>query len=163
MSCDYDQKSSLKSVVVVPPAVIAADNTPVALDLSDFKACTLQIYVGAGGITYSGSNRIDFVLTHSDDNVTFTPVTDNEVVLDYGVSVAALVAAGGAAGTVKSLVAAHASADTVLTEVGYIGKKLYLKVLADFSGTHGTGTLIGVNAILGHPLSFPINQSAYEH
>jgi hypothetical protein len=43
----------------------------------------------------------------------------------------------GTGGIVKSLIAAHAAADT--TEVGYIGGKRYLKVLADFSGTHGTG------------------------
>ena len=36
----------------------------------------------------------------------------------------------------KALVAAHAAAEQFL--VGYRGKKRYVKLTADFSGTHGT-------------------------
>ena len=43
----------------------------------------------------------------------------------------------------KALVAAHAAAEQFL--VGYRGKKRYVKLTADFSGTHGTATLIGWN------------------
>ena len=54
----------------------------------------------------------------------------------------------------KALVAAHAAAEQFL--VGYRGKKRYVKLLtADFSGTHGTGTLIGWNWLLSHPMSRP--------
>jgi hypothetical protein len=55
---------------------------------------------------------------------------------------------------VKALVAAHAAAEQFL--VGYRGKKRYVKLLtADFSVTHGTGTLIGWNWLLSHPISRP--------
>ena len=51
----------------------------------------------------------------------------------------------------KALAAAHAAAEQFL--VGYRGKKRYVKLLtADFSGTQGTGTLIGWNWLLSHPI-----------
>ena len=52
-------------------------------------------------------------------------------------------------GIVKSLVAAHATAD--VTRFGYRGGKRYLKLLADFSGTHGTGTPIAAVVAKGNP------------
>ena len=60
----------------------------------------------------------------------------------------------GTGGIVKSLTAAHAS--PTVDRVGYLGNKRYLKVLADFSGTHGTGTPIAVVVAKGHPASAPV-------
>jgi hypothetical protein len=48
-------------------------------------------------------------------------------------------------GIIKSLVAAHAAA--AVYRYGYKGGKRYLKLLADFSGTHGTGTPIAAIAL----------------
>jgi hypothetical protein len=59
----------------------------------------------------------------------------------------------GTGGIVRSLIAEHAAA--TVDRVGYIGGKRYLKILADFSGTHGTGTPIGVQVIKGLPHDAP--------
>jgi hypothetical protein len=54
---------------------------------------------------------------------------------------------GTSGGIIKALVAAHAAA--ACYRVGYKGGKRYLKVLAKFSGTHGTGTPIAAMVIKG--------------
>lgn len=132
-----DLNSNLALAVALPAAVYSADNTPAAIDLAGFDSAVLAISVGVGGITFSGTNKIEFVITHSDDGTTYTAVTDADL---RGVT-------GTSNGIVKSLIAAHAAAD--VTRIGYIGGKRYLKVLADFSGTHGTGTPIDVLVIKG--------------
>jgi hypothetical protein len=134
--------SSYKIAVqnVIDPASLSADTTPVAIDLYAGDGATILIHVGAGGITFTTSNKIEFVLTHSDDNVTYTAVAAADVVLGANAD-----ASVGTGGIVKSLVAAHATAD--VTVVGYIGNKRYIKVLADFSGTHGSGTPLAVSVV----------------
>ena len=127
-----DFSTSISPVQAIGPAVIAADNTPAAIDLGNFGAAVINISVGVGGITFSDTNKIEFKLTHSDDDSTYDAVTQEDI---SGVTV-------DTGGIVRSLVAAHAAAS--LTKVGYHGGKRYLKVLADFSGTHGTGTPISV-------------------
>lgn len=135
-----DLVSRLAETQVVGPAVLTADNTPAALDLAGFNSAAILISVGAGGITFTTTNKIEFVVTHSDDDSTYTNVTDADV---QGVT-------GVTNGIVRSLTAAKAAADTAPTEIGYVGNKRYLKVLADFSGTHATGTPISVVLVKGN-------------
>jgi hypothetical protein len=124
-------------VVIIATAALNADNTPAAVDLQGFDAATINIAVGVGGITFSGTNKVEFVLTHSDDDSTYTNVTDDDVITDTTV----------ASGIIKSLVAAHAAAS--VEKIGYRGGKRYLKLLADFSGTHGTATPMGAVVVKG--------------
>jgi hypothetical protein len=141
----------LVSCIAAVPALnatLSADATSAAIDLKGFDSAVVAISVGAGGITFSSSNKIEFLLLHSSDDVTYVPVTASDVRLGQNAD-----ASVGTGGIVKSLVAAHAALD--VTEVGYIGWRRYLKVTADFSGTHGAGTPICVNVIKGHPASAP--------
>lgn len=135
-----DLASRLAEVQVIGPAVLDADNTPAALDLAGFNSAVILLSVGAGGITFTTTNKVEFKLTHSDDNSTYSDVTSADV---QGVSVAS-------GGIVRSLVAAKAAADTAPTEIGYIGGKRYLKFLADFGGTHSTGTPMSVVLVKGN-------------
>lgn len=128
----------------VPNATYATDNTPVAIDTRGYGSGMLVFDIGVGGITFSVTNKIEFVVTHSDDNSTYTAVVDNDV---YGIT-------GITDGIVKSLEAAHAAA--TITRIGYLGCKRYIKVLADFSGTHGVGTPISVNFVAGRPMLEPV-------
>jgi hypothetical protein len=132
-----DLYSLLAPVVAIPAATYAADNTPAAIDLLGFEGALIALEIGAGGITFSGTNKIEFVLTHSNDGVTYDNVADKDMTGVTGVT----------GGIVKALVAAHASAD--VTKIGYRGGRRYLKLLADFSGTHGTGTPISALVIKG--------------
>ncbi|CAK7257250.1 MULTISPECIES: hypothetical protein [unclassified Shinella] len=139
-----DIVSNIGLVTAIAPAVYTADNTPPALDLLGFGSAMLSIHVGVGGITFTGTNKIEFVLTHSEDGTTFDPVTDDDV---QGV-------AGTTGGIVLALKAAHA--DPSVTKVGYVGNRRYLKLLADFSGTHGTGTPIAATLVKGNPSQAPV-------
>ena len=130
--------------VLLPVAVYAADNTPAAIDLQGYDAAEIVLSIGAGGITFSGTNKIEFKLTHSDDDSTYTDVVVGDML---GLS---SVASGG---IIKSLIAAHATAAAY--RYGYKGGKRYLKLLADFSGTHGTGTAIAANVLRMHGFNDP--------
>lgn len=133
-----DIHSDITRVVAIACAVLAADNTPAAIDLRGYNAAEILLDIGAGGITFSGTNKIEFKLTHSDDDVTYSDVVTADML---GVTVAS-------GGIIKSLIAAHAAAGVY--RYGYKGGKRYLKLLADFSGTHGTGTPIAASVLLGY-------------
>lgn len=130
--------SGITRDVAIGNATLAADNTPAAIDLLGYDTAEILLDIGIGGITFSGTNKIEFVLTHSDDDSTYSNVADGDMV---GVT-------GIASGIIKSLVAAHAAA--AVYRYGYIGGKRYLKLLADFSGTHGTGTPIAASVLKAH-------------
>ncbi|SIQ98836.1 hypothetical protein SAMN05880590_1107 [Rhizobium sp. RU35A] len=136
--------SDIGLAIAIPSATYAADNTPAAIDLRGFNSAVIALSIGVGGITFSASNKIEFVLTHSNDGVTYEAVTTDDV---QGVTIAS-------GGIIKALTAAHAAAS--LTKIGYVGAKRYLKLLADFSGTHGTGTPISSLVIKGHPSLAPV-------
>lgn len=138
-----DIHSSMSAAVLIGAATLAADNTPGAVDLVGFEGAEILLSIGVGGITFSGTNKVEFKLTHSDDNTTYTDVTDADMLGVTGIS----------SGIIKSLIAAHAAAANY--RFGYIGGKRYLKLLADFSGTHGTGTPIAASVIKGLPSRVP--------
>jgi hypothetical protein len=146
-----DLASKLAHVVVIAPATYAADTTPAAIDLQGYDSAAIALAIGVGGITFDGTNKIEFVLTHADDDGTGNPgAFANVAAADINGAGAPAVVTNG---IVKSLVAAHAAAD--VTEIGYIGGKRYVKLLADFSGTHGTGTPISAIMAKGHPRNAP--------
>lgn len=132
-----DLHSPLTVAQAIGAAVLAADNTPGAIDLQGYNSAEIVLAVGIGGITFSGTNKIEFKLTHSDDDVTYTDVVTADML---GVTVSG-------SGIIKSLVAAHAAAAAY--RFGYKGGKRYLKLLADFSGTHGVGTPIAALVLKG--------------
>lgn len=134
MTPNRDGATGQFPAIALDPATYSADNVPVAVDLLDYQSATLLLQIGVGGITFTNANKIEFVLTHSDDGVTYVNVTDDDVIKD------ALTPATITDGVVRSLKAAHAAA--TVQKLGYVGAKRYLKLLADFSGTHGTGTPI---------------------
>lgn len=138
-----DLHSSISVATLIGAATLAADNTPVAVDLKGYESAEIVLPIGIGGITFSGTNKIEFVLTHSDDDSTYTNVTDADMLGVTGIS----------SGIIKSLIAAHAAAASY--RFGYKGGKRYLKLLADFSGTHGTGTPIAAMVIRGDGFSNP--------
>jgi len=136
-----DMHSSTKALVAIGATALAADNTPAAIDLQGYSAAEIILAIGVGGITFSGTNKVEFVLTHSDDDSTYTAVTTADML---GVTVAS-------GGIIKALTAAHAAA--AVYRYGYVGGKRYLKLLADFSGTHGTATPIAATVVAAANLS----------
>lgn len=143
-----DNHAGMKALVAIGAATLSADNTPAAVDLRGFNSATIVLSIGVGGITFSSTNKIEFVLTHSDDDTTYTAVTTDDML---GVTVAS-------GGIIKALTSAHAAAAAY--RYGYVGNKRYLKLLADFSGTHGSGTPIAANVIAGDPAIGPVPDQA---
>lgn len=133
-----DIHSGMSVAVAIGNEVLSADNTPPAIDLIGYNAAEILLAIGVGGISFSGTNKIEFKLTHSDDGSTYTAVELKDVLG---------VASVGDGGIIKALTSAHAAAAAY--RFGYKGGKRYLKLLADFGGTHGTGTPIAALVIKG--------------
>jgi len=148
---DYDDKSNAQSVLAVPFATVTATPTPVEIDLLDFGACTFQMFTGAGGITFTNNNRIDWKVEESDDNANWSAAGDDALILDPGA------AAPGGTGIVKSYTAAKAAADANIPSVGYRGKKRWSRCTPVFVGTHATGTFVGCIARKGWSYHGPVN------
>lgn len=138
-----DLHSNLSAAIAVGAAALAATPTPPAIDLADYDAAEILLSIGVGGITFSGTNKIEFVLTHSDDDATYTAVATADV-LGAGVVTG---------GIIKALTSAHAAA--AVYRFGYIGGKRYLKLTPTFAGTHGTGTPIAAVAARGYGRANP--------
>ncbi|MEL6310745.1 MAG: hypothetical protein AAFQ17_00005 [Pseudomonadota bacterium] len=138
-----DMHHGVEGAIVIPPAVYSADVEPDALDLQGYTGCEVFLTVGVGGITFNGSNRIEFILEDSDDNTAFEAVRP-ELILGAGEVTD---------GIVKSLTSAHAAA--AVYRVGYVGYRRYLRLRVNFNGSHGTGTAITASAILG-PMKAPV-------
>lgn len=136
---------NLGVITAIAPAVYVADNTPGAIDLLGFHSAAIVLHVGAGGITFTGTNKVEFKLTHSDDNVTYDPVLVTDL---------QNIGSVGAGGIIYALTAAHA--DPTVTKVGYKGNRRYLKLLADFAGTHATGTPFSAMVLKGHAEERPV-------
>lgn len=149
MTPERDSHSSVGMAYAIAPAALDADNTPPAVDLRGYRGAMLAILVGVGGITFSDTNKVEFKLTHSDDDSTYTAVTDGDVRLGANMD-----ASVGSGGIVRSLVAAHAAA--TVARLSYIGGKRYVKLLADFSGTHGTPTPMAATWTLASPAQRPV-------
>lgn len=123
---------------LLAPGAYDADDTSDALAMDRAAACSIHICVGAGGITFSGTNKVEFKLQHSLNGSDWTAVTAEHV---RGV------ASVGAGGIVRALTAAHATPS--VTSLGYIGAQPFVRMFTDFSGTHGSPTPMAVLAVRG--------------
>jgi hypothetical protein len=130
----------------VAPGTYTTTPSSTVIDLQGYKGALFLIDVGIGGITFTGTNSITFELQDSPDNSTFTDVDITKVI---GISDTSLTG-----GVVKSFTAAKAAAS--LNAIGYVGGQRYLKLIANFNGTHGTGTFVDVKAILGEAAFQPV-------
>ena len=139
-----DLHDNLSTALLVAPQTATADITPLSVDLLGFRAAMVLLYIGIGGITFTGTNKIEFVLEHSNDNSTWNAVAQADVL-------GPTVAAGG---IVRSLVAAKAAAD--IQELSYIGGRRYIRLTPDFSGTHATGTPMTAFMVRGIPEQMPV-------
>lgn len=140
-----DLFNSVSLLAVVAAAALTATPTPTVIDRQGYESLLLQVGVGIGGITFTGTNKLEIVVEHSDDNVTFTPVTVDD-----------LQGAASVSGTGVVLAWTSAKAAATLDKFGYIGGRRYVRVTPTFGGTHATGTPVAVTAVLGWPHILPV-------
>jgi len=124
----------------IAPVTGTADANGTGVDLQGFESATAVVDSGVEGVTLSASVKIDFKLEDSADNSTWAAVTSANAVTD---------------GTVDSngvFLTLDANAETPqASSIGYVGGNRYLRVVADFTGTHSTGTPYSASIIKGSP------------
>jgi hypothetical protein len=135
-----DLANNIVPVQSLAPAVRTADADGTGVDLQGFESATIVVDTGAEGDTLSSSVKIDFKLEDSDDNSTFAAVTSNTLVI------------GGTVDSNGIFLTLDANGETPqISEIGYVGGKRYVRVVADFTGSHSNGTPIAAAVIKGHP------------
>ena len=137
------------AVATQVPAVVTADANGTGVDLQGFESAMVVVNTGAEGDTLSGSVKFDFILEDSDDDSTYTAVTSSTSVTEGSVDSSGIFLTLDANGETPQI-----------SEIEYLGTKRYVRVVANFSGTHGTGTIFGGVGIKGHPLHGPTSNQA---
>ena len=133
-----DLANNISIIQSIAPVVGTSDTNGTGVDLQFFESATAVVDTGVEGDTLSSSVKIDFKLEDSDDNSTFTAVTSSLHVTD------------GSVDSNGIFLTLDANAETPqVTSIGYVGGKRYLRVVADFTGTHSNGTLIAATIIKG--------------
>lgn len=140
-----DMASNIAVRNVVTPIIATTTPTVISVDRQGFDSVTFAVHLGAGGITFTGTNKIEVILEHSDDNSAWSAVTNPKDVVGRTSTITS--------GIVASYIAAKAAAS--VDEYGYIGGKRYVRMTPTYGGTHSTGTATAVIAILGHPANAP--------
>lgn len=124
---------NISVVQVLNPVVATTAKTSETIDLRGFGAANIVFAIGTCGDTLSGSLYWTLKLTHSDDDVS------------YGDVDADALSSGSASVVVNS-----SSLDKKAYGFGYIGNKRYLRAVATPTGSHSTGTPIGIIALRGN-------------
>lgn len=154
MSADYDLVSNMQAPLGLILASLDADANSPTVDTQKWKSLVFGWYVGIGGITFTGTNRLDVVIQESADGSTWTEVVEEDLILPYGLTYGT-----AASGIVKSYTAIKAAADTAYALVGYRGKARYARLRLEFGGTHSSPTPMAVIVIQGHPMHRPAWQA----
>ena len=132
-----DLANSISVAQSLAPAVRTSDANGTGIDLQGFEGGTVVVDTGAEGVTLSGSVKIDFKLEESSDDSTYTAVTSSTAVTD---------------GTVDSngiFLTLDDNAETPqVATIGYVGGSRYIRVVADFTGSHSTGTAVAASVSL---------------
>lgn len=137
-----DLANNIKLMQSIAPAVLDADANGTGVDIAGYENVAIVVDSGVEGITLSGTNKIEFELEHSDDNSTWVDAESADV--------------NGSLGANGLFLTLDDNAESPqISEIEYLGSKRYVRVVANFSGTHGTGTPISASVILGKPRHAP--------
>lgn len=137
-----DLANNIKLMQSLAPAVRDADANGTGVDIQGYENVAIVVDSGIEGITLSGTNKIEFELEHSDDDSTYVDASSADV--------------NGTLGANGLFLTLDDNAESPqISEIEYLGTKRYVRVVANFSGTHGTGTPISAFVILGKPRHAP--------
>jgi hypothetical protein len=131
---------------VLKPAVINSDTSSSAIDMAGYQELLAVVNVGLSADTLNGSNYIYLELQHSDTDSGYAACADADIVNPV---------TGANTGTFAKI--DDPAEDETVYFTAYKGNKRYLKVVVNFTGTHSTGTPIGITAIKGQAGAMPVN------
>ena len=131
-----DLANNLAMTQVLDPATLTATTNTSGLDTANTNGAMFNVLVGESGDTLSSSVKWDLILQDSDDNSTFSAVTDNKFVTFADVD------SSGIYATIDA-----AAEDDASYPIGYVGPKRYARIACTKTGTHSNGTPIGVVGI----------------
>ncbi len=145
MACSYDLFNRLLLEQLTDPDTATSTVTSDACDLAGYEGATFAVSFGESGDTLSGSVYWSCKLTECDTSGgTYTDVADTDVI--------------GNTSNVFGVVNAAADDDNIYC-LGYRGSKRYVKVVVTATGTHSSGTIIGIYAVKGRILHGPSGQT----
>ena len=137
-----DLSNNIKLMQSIAPAVLDADANGTGVDTQGYENVAIVVDTGVEGITLSSTNKIEFELEHSDDDSTYVDAESSDI--------------NGTLGSNGLFLTLDANAESPqISEIEYLGAKRYVRVVANFSGTHGTGTPVSASVILGKPRHAP--------
>ena len=133
-----DLANNLIAVQSLAPAVRTADANGTGVDLQGFEGAMVIFDIGAEGDTLSGSVKVDVKLEHSDDDSSYSAVVSNNDITDGSID------SNGIWATFDD----NAEAPAVVS-IGYVGGKRYVRAVADFTGSHSSGTPMSAMVMKG--------------
>lgn len=142
---NFDLANNTAVALSYKPTVTTAAANGTGVDLQGYKSATLVAFIGAEGDTLSGSVYFEISLEHSDDNSTFTDVTQSDITNGT-------IASGGIWLKLDGTAGGDPDTTGLVTQVGYIGGKRYIRGVIEKTGTHSTGTPIGLMVVKGDAL-----------
>lgn len=122
------------------PVNSTATKTSTTIDLQGYDSVNVLFALGLAGDTLTGSLYWTLKLTHSDDDSSYSDV-----------------ALADLNNTAATVVVDSMSKDETVYGFGYKGAKRYLRAVATPTGSHSTGTPIGVVALRGTAAYAPVN------
>jgi hypothetical protein len=138
--------------IVVDNSIINAVKTAAAngtgVDLKGFEEATAIVSVGAEGDTLSSSVYFEISLEHSDDDSTYTDVTQSEIVNGT-------IAAGGIWLKLDGTTGGDPDTAGGQWQLGYVGGKRYVRLVLAKTGTHSNGTPISGMIVKSRPRVAP--------
>lgn len=121
------------------PVNSTTTKTSTVIDLKGYNSASVIFAVGLSGDTLSGSVYWTLKLQESDNDSDYTDVAAADLL-------------NGSA----TVVIDAAAEDETSVVFGYKGSKRYLKGVATPTGTHSTGTPLGIVALRGTPAYAPV-------
>ena len=142
---NFDLANNTAVALSYKPTVTTAAANGTGVDLQGYKSATLVAFIGAEGDTLSGSVYFEISLEHSDDNSTFTDVTQSDITNGT-------IASGGIWLKLDGTTGGDPDTTGLVTQVGYMGGKREMRGVIAKTGTHSTGTPIGLMVVKGDAL-----------
>ena len=145
-----DLHNNLKVKTLLAMTAITADTDTDSVDILGFDALELLVSFGTAANALSGSVMWQVVVEESDDDSTFTPVTEAN---DLLFTASPLASTPAATTGIVATFDADAEEDSVV-HVGYVGSKRYVRILLEETGDTGD-SIFSVLAVRGHPKDAP--------